>query len=120
MTLAVRLSFLLSLASMLCFAAHWSGALVDSDCYATAQRNVSPGHPASHNVSRTLKTCSPNEKTKSFSVVQHGESFSLDSDGSEKARDLVVKEGKKSPFMVNITGEMTQDTLKIDTISIAK
>ena len=118
MTLTLRLTFLFSLGSVLSFAASWSGALVDSECYATAQRNVSPGHPASHNTSRTIRTCSPNEKTKSFSVVQHGEALSLDSNGNEKARELVLKGGKKSAYMVNVTGDLTQDTLKVDTISI--
>ena len=118
MTLTLRLTSLVFLASALSFAASWFGALVDSECYASVQRNVSPGHPASHNTSRTLRVCSPNEKTKSFSVVPHdGEALRLDSDGNEKARELVLKGGKK-PYMVNVTGEMTQDTLKVDTISI--
>jgi len=118
MTLTSRLTFLFSMVSVLSFAASWSGVLVNSECYASIERNSSPGHPASQNISKTIRTCSPNEKTKSFSLVHHGEALSLDSDGNEKARELVLKQGKKSPYKVNVTGEMTQDKLKVDTISI--
>jgi hypothetical protein len=121
MTLILRLAFLLSLASVLSFAANWSGALVDAKCYATAQRNVSQGHPGSTDTKRTVRSCSPNEKTTEFSVVQQvGTTFNLDPDGNEKAHQLFLKHGRKSPFKVNVTGEATQDTLKVDTISIAK
>jgi hypothetical protein len=119
MTLTVRLAFFLSLASVPSFAAHWSGALVDSECYATAQKNVSFEHPGSTNTRRPIRSCSPNEKTKSFAIVQvNGMAISLDSDGNEKARAFVLKEGKKSPFMINVVGEMSQDALKVDTISM--
>jgi len=121
MNLILRLTVLSSLASVLGFAAQWSGALVDSDCYAATQRNASHEHPGSTDTKRPIRYCSPNEKTKSFSVVPpHGTTLSLDSDGNEKAHDLVLKEGKKSPFMVSVTGDETQGTLKLDTISIAK
>ena len=116
-----RFAFLLSLTSVPSFAASWTGALVDATCYATAQHNVSHGHPGSTNTKRAIQSCSPNEKTTSFAVVQQvGETFNLDADGNEKARELVRKEGKKSMFMVSITGDKTEDTLKVSTISIAK
>jgi hypothetical protein len=122
MTLTLRLAFLLSLASVMTFAASWSGALVDAECYATLQRNTKQGsHPGSMDTKRPIRYCSPKEKTKSFSVVQQsGTILNLDADGTVKARELVMKEGKKSPYMVDITGEMTQDTIKVETISIAK
>ena len=121
MTLTLRLSFLLSLASVLSFAASWTGALVNSECYASLQSNTSNVPPGSHDTRRAIRYCSPNEKTKSFSVVVHGGvTFNLDSDGNEKARELVLKKGKKSPYMVNVKGEMTQNTFKVNTISIAK
>jgi hypothetical protein len=53
-------------------------------------------------------------------VPPHGATLNLDSDGNDKARQLILKEGKKSPYMVNVTGELNEDTLKVDTISIAK
>jgi hypothetical protein len=121
MTRISRLTFLLPLACALSPAAQWSGALVDSACYASAESNVSPGHPGSTNSKRPIRTCSPNDKTKAFSVVPpHGATLNLDSDGNDKARQLILKEGKKSPYMVNVTGELNEDTLKVDTISIAK
>jgi hypothetical protein len=46
--------------------------------------------------------------------------LNLDAGGNEKARELVLKVGKKSPFMVSITGDKTEDTLRLNTISIAK
>jgi hypothetical protein len=121
MKLTSRFVFLLSLVPGPTFAASLSGALVDANCYAIAQQNFSHGHPGSNNTKRAVRSCSPNEKTKSFSVVpQNGMTFNLDSNGNEKARELVLKGGKKSLFMVTITGDITQDTLKVDTISIAK
>jgi len=43
----------------------------------------------------------------------------LDSEGNDKARKLVLKGGKKSPFMVNVTGDNVAETFKVNTISIA-
>ena len=121
MALILRVAFLLCIASGLSFAASWSGALVDSKCYTAAQGNSSHGHPGSTNSKQAIRSCSPNENTVSFSVVAHvGMTYNLDSAGNDKARELVLKEGKKSPFMVNVTGEANQDTLKVDTISMAK
>jgi hypothetical protein len=113
MKLISRFAVLLSLAFVPSFAASRIGALVDATCYATAQRNVSHEHPGSTDTKRAIQSCSPNEKTTSFSVVQQvGGTFNLDADGNEKARELVQKAGKKSLLMVNITGDKTQDTLK--------
>jgi hypothetical protein len=119
MTPTLRLTYLLFLTSALSVAAQWSGALVGSQCYAASQRSIHAEHPGSIDTKRPIRLCSPNAKTTSFSVVQtSGPTLNLDSDGNEKARELVLKEGKKSPFMVNVTGELTQDTLKLDTISM--
>jgi hypothetical protein len=121
MKLTLRFAFLFTLTSVLSFAESWSGALVDTKCYAIAQNNVSHGHPGSTDKKRAVRSCSPNEKTTSFSVVpQVGMAINLDTYGNEKARELVLKEGKKSPFMVSVTGDKTEDTLKLSTISIAK
>jgi hypothetical protein len=121
MTMTLRLACLLCMVSVLSFAGSWTGALVDTNCYTTAQRNSSHGHPASGDTKRAVRSCAPSGKTMSFSVVQQvGMAFNLDSDGNEKARELVLKEGKKSPFMVHVTGDVSEDNLKVDTISIAK
>jgi hypothetical protein len=121
MKLILRFAFLLSLTSGLSFAESWAGALVDARCYATAQNNVSQGHPGSTDSRRAIRSCSPNENTTLFSVVPKiGMAVNLDPDGNEKARKLVLKEGKKSPFIVSVTGDKTEDTVKVSTISIAK
>jgi|HubBroStandDraft_4_1064222.scaffolds.fasta_scaffold496391_2 hypothetical protein len=122
--LSVRLGALLCLSSALSFAGTWSGALVDSDCYKSEERNVNPTD-TSTNVDRDrnleIRYCSPGAKTKSFAVVQQdGLSFKLDSVGDARAVELVRKTGKKSPFTVAITGEMIRNTIKVDSISIAK
>ena len=121
MPLTLRLAFLLPLASVLTFAASWSGALVDSKCYTSALQNTSHGHPGSTDTKRAVRSCSPNQNTNSFSIVQQiGMTFNLDAGGNEKARALVLKEGKKTHFMVNVTGDLTDETIKVDTSSMAR
>src|SRR5271165_4748085 len=101
-----RFALLLLLASVPGFGASWSGALVDEDCYASLQGNTKHGtHPGSTDTNRPIRYCSPTEKTKSFSFVQpSGMTFNLDSKGTVKARELILKEGKRSPYRVHITG----------------
>jgi hypothetical protein len=122
MKLTWLLTLPVALASQQCSAANWTGALVGSECYAELQRNTKHGsHPGTVDNNRSIRYCAPSEKMKSFSIVQRsGEILTLDSDGNDKARELFLKVGKKSPYMVNVTGEVTQDTLKVGTISIAK
>ena len=121
MIVTFRLAFLFTLASVLTFAASWSGALVDSKCYTSAEQNVSHGHPGSTDTKRAVRSCPPNKNTNSFSIVrQVGMTFNLDDRGNEKAHELVLKEGKKAHFMVNVTGDLTEETIKVDTISMAK
>ena len=121
MTLTLRLAFLLPIVPALCFAGSWNGALVDARCFASTQQNLSHGHPGSTDTKHAVRSCSPNAKTDSFSIVEQvGMAFNLDSSGNEKAHALVVKQGKKAPFRVHVTGDMDQDTLKVDTISMAK
>jgi hypothetical protein len=118
MMLTMRLSVLLSLASVASFAGSWSGVLVDAGCYASAQSNVSHGHPASTDTKRTIRSCSPNGKTSSFSLVEHGTAVKLDSNGNDKAREFIAKGGHhKPPYKVSVTGEMGPDAVKVDTIS---
>jgi len=108
---------------MLGFAGSWSGALVDAACYASRQGNVNPheAHPASTDKNGDIRSCSPNAKTKSFSVVQQDRmTFNLDSDGNEKVHQLLLNAGKNSTYGVNLTGAMTQKVVKVETISLAK
>jgi hypothetical protein len=119
--LAMRLAILFGLASVLAFGAAWSGVLVDARCYAAEQRNVNP-HDALTNVDRDrdqeIWYCAPRSKTKTFAVVQrNGLSFNLDAGGNTKAAELVRNAGKKSLFSVAVTGQMTGNTVRVDTIS---
>src|SRR5580704_16132508 len=121
---AMRLAAFLCLSSALSFAGSWSGALVDSKCYDSEERNVNPTDTMT-SVDRDkdleIRYCSPSAKTKSFAVVQQdGMGFKLDSVGNAKAAELVRKTGKKSHFAVAITGEMSRNTIKVDLISIAR
>jgi len=124
MELTTRLAALFSLASTLSFAASWSGWLVDSKCYASLERNKNPTDTSSYvdrNQGDEIRYCRPTAKTKSFAVVdQNGLSFNLDGSGNAKAAELVRSGGKKSVGEVAVTGEMTGNTLKVDSISIAR
>jgi hypothetical protein len=120
----VRLTALLCLLSALSFAESWSGALVDSKCYATEERNVNPTDTLT-NVDRDgnleLRYCSPKPKTKSFAVVQaDGTILSLDSAGNAKAAELVRTTGKRSLFFVALTGVRSSGGIRVDSIAMAR
>jgi len=97
---------------------------VDSKCYDSAERNVNPTDTLTYvdrDKNQEIRYCSPSARTKSFAVVQpDGLSFKLDSAGNAKAAELVWKTGKKSLFAVAITGEMSRNTIKVDSISMAR
>jgi hypothetical protein len=122
--LTTRAAALLSLSCVLSFGATWSGVLVDSKCYDAAERNVNPTDTLTNvdrDGNREVRYCSPSARTKSFAVVQSdGPSLKLDSAGNAKAAELVRNIGKKSPLAVAITGEIKRDTIKVDSISIAR
>jgi len=123
MTLTIRLAALFCLASALSFAESWSGVLVDSRCYDTMQRNVNPTDTLTNvdrDMNQQIRYCSPNAKSKSFAVVlPEGMSFRLDSAGNAEAAQLVRKAGKKSRFVVAVTGTITKGTVKVDSILLA-
>jgi hypothetical protein len=120
----IRLVALFCLAAIPSFAGSWSGYLVDSKCYDASEQNVNPWETLT-NVTRDkdleIRLCSPNAKTKSFAVVQPDwQSLKLDSTGNAKAVELVRTIGKKSIFLVTVTGEKNKSTVTVDSISIAK
>ncbi|HMD49234.1 MAG TPA: hypothetical protein VKG79_09060 [Bryobacteraceae bacterium] len=124
MALTVRLAALLCLASALSFAGIWTGALVDSKCYAREERNVNPTDTMTY-VDRDrnleIRFCSPLAKTKSFAVVQaDGTIVTLDSAGNVKAAELVRAIGKQSRLAVEVTGALSKDTISVDSIALAK
>jgi len=67
-----------------------------------------------------LRQCSPNAKTKSFALVlSDWTSLDLYSAGNAKAADMVRSLQKKAPVQVTITGEQTNDTIKVSEIARA-
>jgi len=125
--LITRLGALLCLGAALSFAGSWSGFLVDSKCYESEQSNINPFDGSTYvDYDRALqiRTCRPTAHTKSFALVKQedGVSVKLDPAGNAKAADLVRQAGKKSHdkksyFVVTVTGEMSKDTVKVDSIS---
>jgi hypothetical protein len=117
----MRLVALFCLWSTLSFAASWSGALVDSKCFASEERNVNPTDTLTHvdrDQNQEIRYCSSRGKTKSFALVQQdGTSFQLDSTGNAKAAELVRKTVKKSLVAVTVTGEISGNTIHVDSIS---
>jgi hypothetical protein len=106
------------------FAQSTTGFLVDSDCYESLERNVNPWDTNTY-VDRDrdweVRYCSPNRKTKSFTLVNHdGLSFKLDPAGNAKAAELLGSARKKSVLEVSVTGEMSKDAIKVSSISKAK
>jgi hypothetical protein len=65
--------------------------------------------------------CRPSAKTSTFAVVDpDGVSFELDSAGNQKAAELVRQTGRRPIFSVTVTGEKHKDTVKVDSISVAR
>ena len=124
MLLTMHLFILLSLSSAFAYAGTWSGALVDSKCFEIAERNVNPTDTLTYvdrDQNQEIRYCSPGAKTKVFAVVQHdGVSLKLDSAGNAKAVEIVRRNVKKSPLTVVITGEMSENTIKVDSISMVR
>jgi hypothetical protein len=120
--LAMRLAALACLSSALSFAGSWSGVLVDSRCWDSEENNT---RATSIYVDRDgnleIRLCSPGAKTKSFAVVlTDGLNLKLDAAGNAKAAELIRETGKKVPATVLITGETSKDTIKVDSISMAR
>jgi hypothetical protein len=108
-----------ALASTVALAGTWSGSLVDFECYARDERNITKDQYVEHDGDFEIRQCTPNVRTKSFAVVQQsGEMFKLDTSGNAKAAELVGASGKKSRLHVTITGEMSKDTVRVDSIAV--
>ena len=108
-------------ASMPALAANWSGALVDAKCYEAQERNKNARDTldlVDRDREYEIRYCTPTAKTKSFMLVDHDSlSYKLDPAGDTKASDLFQKTGRRKYFMVNITGELTKNTLKVESIA---
>ena len=120
----MRLAALVCLAGGTALAGTWSGYLVDSKCFEISEQNTNPNDTLTFvDRDRDLEArlCTPSAKTKSFVLMeQYGLSFKLDAAGNARAAELVRKTGKKSLFAVTVTGEAIKNTVKVDSISIAR
>jgi len=122
MALATRPAALVCLSSALGLAESWSGALVDSRCWDSEENNT---RATSIYVDRDrnleIGLCSPKAKTTSFTIVlPDGLSLKLDAAGNARAAELVQKTGKKPSISVAITGETSRNTIKVESISMAR
>jgi hypothetical protein len=124
MGLAMRLATLFCLTSMLSLAGSWTGVLVDSTCYDDEERNVNPfdgSTDVNHDRDLEIRFCRPKARTKLFAVVQQsGVSFKLDPAGNAKAAEIVRNAAKKSRLVVAVTGEMSNHTVKVDSIALLR
>ena len=99
----------------------WSGFLVSSACYESEESNTNPTDTDTY-VDRDrdleVRLCTPNAKTKSFTLVDHdGLSYKLDPAGNAKAAELVRQARKKRVLEVTVTGEVSKDRIRVDSIS---
>jgi hypothetical protein len=121
---AILLAVFLFGGSIPLFSETWSGYLVDSKCYASQERNVNPfdsNFNTNHDRGYEIRVCQPNAKTKSFTVVDSdGVSFELDPSGNEKAANLIRQAPKKPVISVTVTGKKHEDTVAVDSISLAR
>jgi hypothetical protein len=124
MRLTVELLFLLGALTAPGFARTWSGSLVDAKCYAAEERNVNPTDTevfVDRDRGYEIRYCSPKPKTKLFAVVSfEGTVANLDSAGNVKASEFAQKAGKERPMHVTVTGEMTGNEIKVESITAAK
>ena len=116
----MQLAILGGLAVVPGVAATWWGALVNSDCYASMERNINPTDSLG-NVDKDrgeeISYCVPKAKTKSFGIVQQdGSALTLDAPGDVKASEFVRKTGKQSRYLVTVTGERLKKTIQVESI----
>jgi hypothetical protein len=103
------------------FAESWTGALVDSNCYDSLERNSNPFEtsPGARDRDYQIRYCSPKTKTKKFGIVlDDWTRLMLNPAGNSKVVELVKKTGRKSPFPVVVTGERGGEMIRVDSISI--
>ena len=98
-----------------------SGYLVDSNCYDVAHRNTKSTSTVDRDMKLAIKHCTPNPKTESFGVVEKDWSMiNLDPAGNTKAAELLKKTAKQSMYRVTVAGDIDQNVLKVDSISMAQ
>ena len=122
--LGVRFGLTFTLVCATCLAGEWQGVLVDSHCYESEERNVSPGEfgiDVSHDRNLEIRFCRANRRTKFFSVIdQDGRELKLDAGGNAKAGQVVQNGNSKLIFVVNVSGEEHDGSVKVDSISMVR
>jgi hypothetical protein len=109
----MRLVTLLVSVTGLAFAGTWSGYLVDSRCYTSAQNNVSWDSINSRDENMPLRQCAASSQTKRFAIVlKDWSSLKLDAAGNERATTIVHNVPKRSALYC-VTVEGTRDKDKI-------
>jgi len=120
--LAMRIAVLFCMSCSLSLAESWSGSLVDAKCYEAMERNVNPTDTMTavdRDQNMQIRYCAPKPKTRLFAMVpQEGPSLRLDSAGNAEATQLVHQSGKKSRILVTVTGEQTNNTVRVETIVV--
>jgi hypothetical protein len=120
----IGVAVIVCLVATCALAKSWSGFLVDSRCYASEERSVNPNYTYNHayrDTDQEIRVCSPNVKTKFFSIVgQDGFGVRLDPNGNAKAAEIVQQSGKKHRFKVSVTGEKSKDAIEVGALSFAQ
>jgi hypothetical protein len=114
-----RLAALLCLACPLAFAGSWSGILVDSNCYASEERNVTKNYgTVEQDVNMEVRACIPKAHTKAFALIlRDGDKLELDSAGNAKAAELVRNAAKRTLIRVTVTGDADKQVIKTSLIA---
>jgi hypothetical protein len=101
-----KFALLFSLAAAFCFGETWSGRLVDASCKAKAQ------------ASGEKMSCAATKATTNFGVeLADGKTLNLDSDGNTKAIEA-IKDSKTAEVRVSVTGSMSGDAVKVESIAV--
>jgi len=116
----MRLVTMLFFGAMLGFAGSWSGSLVDSNCYASEERNANKNTTTvDRDMSAVVRYCSPNAHMRDFAIVlPDWDGHKLDSAGNAKAAELVRNTRRRSVFEVTLTGDLTKDSIAVTSISL--
>ena len=126
---SVRWIAIVLLISIPGFSSTSKGYLVDATCFQAEERNVNSDYiimPGARDLDFEIRACSPrSNKTTSFVVVlSSGLVLKLDAAGNTKSTTLVNAAGKPGKrqryFAVHITGTVSKDTLRVDSIAAAK
>jgi hypothetical protein len=122
MKMITRIALFFCLTGISAMAETWAGKLVNSDCYSShTNTNAIESHPASSDMNLRIRQCRPGTSDSTFSIVDsHGKVVPLDSSTNEKVIDLLKQTGRKDMYRVTVTGQMTQNAVRVETILLVK